>query len=79
MLNMLLAKDKDRAWMKHGGIFNQLIAGCTPVYLLSRAMAALILTLANRGLLPFSGSARFGLMMGLFAIGMLALGSTPVG
>ena len=33
----------------------------------------------NLGLLPFSGSAQLGLLMVIFAVQMLAAGSTPIG
>ena len=148
LLQMLLAKDKYRTWKKYGGIFRQLILGCSLVYVLSMVIAVLIwknnlfttelsagvvlvfgasiiylagviwkiygtygekerspggrfdistdnalilvtgiymlvlgalLIPVNLGLLPFSGSAQLGLLMVLFAIQMLASGSTPLG
>jgi hypothetical protein len=148
LLQMLLAKDKYRTWKKYGGVFRQLILGCSLVYVLSMVIAVLIwknnlftaelsavvvlvfgasiiylagviwkiygtyvdkkkpsggrfdistdnalilmtgiymlvlgalLIPVNLGLLPFSGSAQLGLLMVLFAIQMLALGSTPLG
>jgi len=42
-------------------------------------LLGLLLLPVNLGLLPFSGSAQLGLLMVLFAIQMLALGSTPIG
>ncbi|MDQ1336611.1 MAG: hypothetical protein QG552_3561 [Thermodesulfobacteriota bacterium] len=42
-------------------------------------LLGLLLLLVNLGLLQFSGSAQLGLLMVLFAIQMLALGSTPIG
>ena len=148
LLQMLLAKDKYRTWKKYGGIFRQLILGCSLVYVLSMVIALLLwkqdllstnltavvillfgasviylagviwkiygtygekgrspggrfdistnnalilmagmymlvlgvlLIPINKGLLPFSGSAQLGLLAVLFAIQMLALGSTPLG
>lgn len=42
-------------------------------------LLGLLLLPVSLGLFPFSGSAQLGLLMVLFAIQMLALGSTPVG
>ena len=42
LLQMLLAKDKYRTWKKYGGIFRQLILGCSLVYLLSMVIALLL-------------------------------------
>jgi len=42
-------------------------------------LLGLLLLPVNLGLLPFSGSAQLGLLMVIFAIQMLALGSTPIG
>lgn len=42
-------------------------------------LLGLLLVPVGVGLLPFSGSAQLGLLMVLFSISMLALGSTPVG
>jgi len=42
-------------------------------------LLGLLLLPVNLGLLPFSGSAQLGLLMVLFAIQMLAIGSTPIG
>jgi hypothetical protein len=39
----------------------------------------ILLTPVNLGLLPFSGSAQLGLLMVIFAVQMLASGSTPIG
>ena len=148
LLQMYLAKDKLRTWMKYGGIFWHLIFGCSFVYLFSMLIALLIwnqslmstpakagfalmygvaivylacvlrkiygtfpeaersfkggvelsidqamllltgvfmlllgilLIPVNLRLLPFSGSAQLGLLMVIFAIQMLASGSTPIG
>jgi len=148
LLNMIFSRDKLQVWMKYGGIFNHLIAGCGTVYalsiligflilkhsLLSTTMTAVVgiidglviiylslvlrkiyhaypeaenvnqgtvtlpidkmmllvtgiftmllgalLIPVNFGQLPFSGSAQLGLLMVIFAIQMLASGSTPIG
>jgi hypothetical protein len=148
LLQMILSKDKLRAWSKYGGIFRHLIAGCTVAYvsailisillwnqsLLSVQMTAILVLIygaaivylsfvlrkiystypqeqkrkdgevelpidramilftsvfmiilgvllipVNLGLLPFSGSAQLGLLMMIFAIQMIASGSTPIG
>ncbi len=42
-------------------------------------LLGVLLIPVNLGLLPFSGSAQLGLLMVLFALQMLAAGSTPVG
>jgi hypothetical protein len=42
-------------------------------------LLGILLTPANLGLLPFSGSAQLGLLMVMFAVQMLASGSTPIG
>ncbi len=42
-------------------------------------LLGVILVPVNLGLLPFSGSAQLGLLMVIFAIQMLASGSTPIG
>ena len=42
-------------------------------------LLGLLLLPVNLGLLPFSGGAQLGLLMVIFAIQMLALGSTPIG
>ena len=42
-------------------------------------LLGLLLLPVNLGLLPFSGSAQLGLLMVLFAIQMIAIGSTPIG
>jgi len=42
-------------------------------------LLGILLIPVNLGLLPFSGSAQLGLLMIIFAVQMLALGSTPVG
>ena len=42
-------------------------------------LLGLLLLPVNLGLLPFSGGAQLGLLMVIFAIQMLALGSTPSG
>lgn len=148
LLQMILSKDKLKAWSKYGGIFKHLIAGCTVAYvssilisillwnqsLLSVQMTAILVLIygaaivylsfvlrkiystypqeqkskdgevelpidramilftsvfmiilgvllipVNLGLLPFSGSAQLGLLMMIFAIQMIASGSTPIG
>ena len=48
LAQMLVAKDKFRSWMRLGGIFRRLAAGCAAVYLLS---ALIGLLLWNRNLL----------------------------
>jgi len=48
----------------------------TAIYMLA---LGIMLIPVNLGFLPFSGSAQLGLMMVLFAVQMLALGSSPVG
>ena len=42
-------------------------------------LLGILLTPATLGLLPFSGSAQLGLLMVIFAVQMLASGSTPIG
>ena len=42
-------------------------------------LLGLLLIPVNLGLLPFSGSAQLGLLMVIFAVQMLASGSTPIG
>lgn len=42
-------------------------------------LLGILLTPVNLGLLPFSGSAQLGLLMVIFAVQMLASGSTPIG
>ncbi len=42
-------------------------------------LLGILLIPVSLGLLPFSGSAQLGLLMIIFAVQMLALGSTPVG
>lgn len=42
-------------------------------------LLGILLIPVNLGLLPFSGSAQLGLLMVMFAVQMLALGSTPIG
>jgi hypothetical protein len=42
-------------------------------------LLGILLTPATLGLLPFSGSAQLGLLMVMFAVQMLASGSTPIG
>jgi hypothetical protein len=42
-------------------------------------LLGVLLTPVNLGLLPFSGSAQLGLLMVIFAVGMLASGNTPIG
>lgn len=42
-------------------------------------LLGLLLVPVNLGLLPFSGSAQLGLLMVIFAVQMLASGSTPIG
>jgi len=42
-------------------------------------LLGILLIPVNLGMLPFSGSAQLGLLMIIFAVQMLALGSTPVG
>lgn len=42
-------------------------------------LLGILLIPVNFGMLPFSGSAQLGLLMIIFAVQMLALGSTPVG
>jgi hypothetical protein len=42
-------------------------------------LLGILLTPVNLGLLPFSGSAQLGLLMVIFAVQMLASGSTPLG
>ena len=148
LAQMVLAKDKFRAWAKLGGIFHHLMVGCTLAYLLSMLVAVLLwqpsllappvvaavvllygvavvflavvlgrlyarypvaepghgesgglsmehsmlllmgvfmlllgllLIPVSLGLLPFSGSAQLGLLMVIFAVQMLASGSTPIG
>jgi len=148
LVQMVLSKDKLRAWSEYGGIFRHLIAGCTVAYvssilisillwnqsLLSVQMTAILVLIygaaivylsfvlrkiystypqeqkrkdkevelpmdramilftsvfmiilgvllipVNLGLLPFSGSAQLGLLMMIFAIQMIASGSTPIG
>jgi len=148
LLQMILSKDKLKAWFEYGGIFKHLIAGCTVAYvssilisillwnqsLLSVQMTAIFVLIygaaiaylsfvlrkiystypqeqkrkdgevelpidramilftsvfmiilgvllipVNLGLLPFSGSAQLGLLMMIFAIQMIASGSTPIG
>jgi len=148
LLQMILSKDKLKAWSKYGGIFKYLVAGCTVAYvssilisillwnqsLLSVQMTAILVLIygaaivylsfvlrkiystypqeqkskdgevelpidramilftsvfmiilgvllipVNLGLLPFSGSAQLGLLMMIFAIQMIASGSTPIG
>ncbi|MGV8118778.1 MAG: hypothetical protein AB2L14_03335 [Candidatus Xenobiia bacterium LiM19] len=148
LLQMVIAREKLRAWLQYGGIFRHLVIGCGLVYTLSMLFAgflwqrgplaapataltalvygaaiiylalvlrkvyttypeaeklpggdaeisadnALILMLAvfmlllglllipvSLRLLPFSGSAQLGLMMVIFALQMLASGSTPIG
>ena len=148
LVQMCIARDKFRAWVKYGGIFHHLISGCSLVYLFSMLVAALIwkpsllstpmtaavvliygvaivylavvlgkiyamypaaenpgegdvglsmdqsmillmgafmlllgvlLIPVNLGVLPFSGSAQLGLLMVIFAVQMLASGSTPIG
>lgn len=48
----------------------------TAIYML---VLGVMLIPVNLGLLPFSGSAQLGLLMVLFSVQMLALGSTPLG
>jgi len=42
LIQMCFLRDKLRAWVKYGGIFRHLIAGCTAVYMLSILIALLI-------------------------------------
>ena len=42
-------------------------------------LLGILMTPVNLGLLPFSGSAQLGLLMVIFAVQMLASGSTPIG
>ncbi len=42
-------------------------------------LLGILLIPVNRGLVPFSGSAQIGLLMLIFAVQMLASGSTPIG
>ncbi len=148
LLQLFISRNRLRAWIRYGGIFYHLSAGCIAVYLLSiitgvivllhrllsvqmTAVTAIIYGLAvlylsavlkriylkypedtktkkgdeglpidsamimlmsffmivlglllipvSMGILPFSPSAQLGLLMFLFAVQMLALGSTPVG
>jgi hypothetical protein len=148
LLQMIIDKQKLRAWARYGGVFRHLIAACTCVYALSMLIGGLILfpglltttltaTVAllygaaivylalvlrvvyvrypeaakppegdaalpidkamlllmgvfmlllglllipvSRGELPFAGSAQLGLLMIIFAIQMVASGSTPLG
>ena len=147
LLQMCIARDKLRTWVRYGGILWHLTVGCSTVYCLSMLLAVLlwkgsmialsvtatavliygivVFYLAgvlrkvyrtypgseksqeNAGLsadatmllltgifmiilgvmlipvslrfLPFSGSAQIGLLMVIFAVQMLAAGSTPIG
>jgi len=148
LLQMLIAPNKLRAWLRYGGVFRNLIFGCFGVYAMSMLIAILLwkkiplttpvtavavtvfgivtifLALAlqkifnnypeaekhpghypdlsadqvmlmlmgvfilligimlvpvNLGIVSFSASAQLGLLMVIFAVQMLASGSTPVG
>jgi hypothetical protein len=148
LLQLCLAKDRLRGWVRHGGLLRRLAAACVAVYVLSMAIAVLIwdgsvlstaataatlllygaaivylaavlravyaaypqaefplkkgddlsadqsmllltglfmlllgmlLIPVSIGLLPFSASGQLGLLMVIFAIQMLASGSTPLG
>ncbi len=148
LLRMCCARDKLRTWAQYGGIFRQLILGCSAVHILSMLIALLLwkrnlfaapatavavlsfgaaiiflagvlgkiyreypeaekrpdgdaelstdqallmltgvfmlllgglLVPVSLGLLPFSASAQLGLLMVIFAVQMLASGSTPIG
>jgi len=147
LLQMLLASDKARTWIRYGGVFRHLTIACTSVYCLSILLSVLLsmdaripvpavaavvfvdgimvfylagvlrkiyrtypgseksqenaglsanetmilltgifmivlglmLIPVSLGLLPFSASAQVGLLMVIFAVQMLAAGSTPVG
>jgi hypothetical protein len=43
LLQLFLDKEKYKNWIKHGGIFNHLIAGCGSVYLLSILIGLLVI------------------------------------
>lgn len=148
LLQMILSHDKLRTWLKYGGIFRHLIAGCFTVYGFSILLAlvlwqqnlsasritativtadglaicylaaviwkiyrayphieqntqgapalsteqtilllmgvfmlilGVLLIPVNVGWLPFSPSAQLGLLLVIFAVQMLAAGSTPIG
>lgn len=60
-----------------GGLpFDRAMLLLTGVFML---LLGILLVPVNFGMLPFSGSAQLGLLMVIFAIQMLASGSTPVG
>lgn len=148
LLRMVVPRDRFRSWVRYGGIFHHLVAGCAAVYVLSMLIALLLLKQGmlmtpaaaavfmldgaatiylavvlrivygrypeaeshrrepsglsadqamillmgvfmlllgvllvpvSLGLLPFMGSAQLGLLMVIFAVQMLASGSTPIG
>ena len=147
LLQMLLGRDKLRAWARYGGVFRHLIASTAAVYVLSivagvlvllpdlltttataivvllygasivylalvlrsvyltypeaeqqpadaplsvdralllvmgvfMVLLGLLLVPVSLGKLPFAGSAQLGLLMVIFAVQMVAAGSTPIG
>lgn len=65
LLNMIFSRDKLQVWMKYGGIFNHLIAGCGTVYALSILIGFLIL---RHSLLSTTMTAVVGIIDGLVII-----------
>lgn len=64
-MQMVLSRDRLTNWLKYGGIFRHLIAGCSLVYLLSMVIALLLL---NRNLLTTQATAAVVLAYGVSII-----------
>ncbi|HNS66675.1 MAG TPA: hypothetical protein PK411_13750 [Mesotoga infera] len=64
-MQMILSRDRLMNWLKYGGIFRHLIAGCSLVYLLSMVIALLLL---NRNLLTTQVTAAVVLTYGVSII-----------